>query len=211
MRESPKILSPQPSGILRLTSQRTTNAHLIREQVITEFHMSTPDRSFEFQEIPSYLALYNLSLPDYTSESDSDPNSQSSLTSTSTQHQSPVLPIVMAAPSTMLPRGHSSTPEFTPDIPRELQCHPKELEPLPRPAQAADDMEKKKHICQYVDINMADLWEAIPEFDEFKSAIFKLYHGSKFKHKWTIADMDKVVGEQLWMGILDIFDLGNYF
>jgi hypothetical protein len=23
--------------------------------------------------------------------------------------------------------------------------------------------------------------------------------------------MDKVVGEQLWMGILDIFDLGNYF
>jgi hypothetical protein len=44
--------------------------------------MSTPDGSFKFEEVPSYLALHNLSLPDYTSESDSDQNSQpSSLTS----------------------------------------------------------------------------------------------------------------------------------
>jgi hypothetical protein len=71
-------------------------------------------------------------------------------------------------------------------------------------------MEKKKHACQYIDIDMADLWEAIPEFDvtktfdEFKSAIFKLYLGSESEHKWTIADMDKLVGEQLQMGILDV-------
>jgi hypothetical protein len=62
-----------------------------------------------------------------------------------------------------------------------------------------------------------DLWEAIPEFDvtktfnEFKSAIFKLYPGSESKRKWTIADMDKLVGEQLQMGILDVPDLGNYY
>jgi hypothetical protein len=58
-------------------------------------------------------------------------------------------------------------------------------------------MEKKKHACRYVDINMA---EAIPEFDvtktfdEFKSAIFKLELGSESECKWTIADMDKLVG-----------------
>jgi hypothetical protein len=69
-RVSPKISSLQPSHILRLTLQRTTNTCLIREQVIAESHMSTPDRSFEFQEVPSYLALHNLSLPDYTSDSD---------------------------------------------------------------------------------------------------------------------------------------------
>jgi hypothetical protein len=62
-----------------------------------------------------------------------------------------------------------------------------------------------------------DLWEAIPEFDgtktfdDFKSTIFKLYPNSESKRKWTIADMDKLVGEQLQMGILDVSDLGNYY
>jgi hypothetical protein len=123
----------------------------------------------------------------------------------------------MAAPSTMLPRGHGSTPKLTPDVPRELQRYFKELELLFGPAQIVDDAEKKKHACRYVDIDTADLWEAIPEFDgtktfdEFKSAIFKLYPGSESERKWTIADMDKLVGEQLRMGILNVSDLGNYY
>jgi hypothetical protein len=117
----------------------------------------------------------------------------------------------------MLPRGHGSAPKFTPDIPRELQRYFKELELLFGPAQVVKDTEKKKHACQYVDIDTADLWEAIPEFDitktfdEFKSTIFKLYPGSESERKWTIADMDKLVGEQLQMGILDPSDLRNYY
>jgi hypothetical protein len=72
-----------------------------------------------------------------------------------------------------------------------------------QPAQVVNDTEKKKHACRYINIDTADLWEAIPEFDitkifnEFKSAIFKLYPGSESKHKWTIANMDKLVAEQL--------------
>jgi hypothetical protein len=91
------------------------------------------------------------------------------------------------------------------------------LELLFGPAQIVDDAEKKKHACRYVDINTADLWEAIPEFDStktfdnFKSAIFKLYPGLESERKWTIANMDKLVGEQLQMGILNISDLGNYY
>jgi hypothetical protein len=83
--------------------------------------------------------------------------------------------------------------------------------------QVVDETEKKKHACQYVNIDTADLWEAIPEFDvtktfdEFKSAIFKLYPGSESERKWTIADMDKLVREQLRMGILDVSDLRNYY
>jgi hypothetical protein len=42
-------------------------------------------------------------------------------------------------------------------------------------------------------------------------AIFKLYPGSKSERKWTIADIDKLVGEQLQMEILDVTDLGNYY
>jgi hypothetical protein len=37
-------------------------------------------------------------------------------------------------------------------------------------------MEKKKHACRYVDIDTADLWESIPEFD--------------------LEDMDKLVGDR---------------
>jgi hypothetical protein len=91
------------------------------------------------------------------------------------------------------------------------------LELLFGPAQVVDNTEKKKHTCQYIDINTADLWEAIPEFNatktfnEFKSTIFKIYPGSESEHQWTIADMDKLVEEQLQMGILDVSDLGNYY
>jgi hypothetical protein len=105
-------------------------------------------------------------------------------------------------------------PKFTPDVPRELQRYFKEL--LFGPAQIVDNAKKKKHACRYVDIDTADLWEAIPEFDgiktfdDFKSAIFKLYPGSESERKWTIADMDKLVGEQLHIGILDVSDLRNY-
>jgi hypothetical protein len=45
--------------------------------------------------------------------------------------------------------------------PRDLQRYFKELELLFGPAQVVNNMEKKKHTCQYVNIDTADLWEAI--------------------------------------------------
>jgi hypothetical protein len=89
----------------------------------------------------------------------------------------------------MPPQGHGSTPKFTPDVPRELQHYFKALELLFGPVQVVDNMEKKKHACQYIDIDTVDLWEAIPEFnitktfDEFKSAIFKFYPDSESECK----------------------------
>jgi hypothetical protein len=47
----------------------------------------------------------------------------------------------------MLPRGRGSTPQFTPDIPRELQRYFKEVELLFGQAQVVDDTKKKKHAC----------------------------------------------------------------
>jgi hypothetical protein len=67
----------------------------------------------------------------------------------------------MATPTTMPPRGHSSTPKFTPN-PRELQRYFKELELLFGPSQKVDDMEKKKHTCQYIDIDTAVLDSVSP-------------------------------------------------
>ena len=75
----------------------------------------------------------------------------------------------------------------------------------------------KKHACRYVDIDTSKLWELIPEylagisFNNFRIAVHKLYPGSEDERKWSIADMDKLVSEQLRICILNANDLGSYF
>ena len=123
----------------------------------------------------------------------------------------------MATATTMPARGHSSTPKFTADQPRELQRYFQELEILLDSARIVDAQIMKKHACRYLDVDSTELWESIAEyaapstFDEFKRAIFKLYPGSEDERKWTITDMDKLVGEQLRVGILDANELGPYY
>jgi hypothetical protein len=53
----------------------------------------------------------------------------------------------MAALMTMPPCGHSSAPQFNPEVPQELQIYFQELEMLFGPAHINNSMEKKKHAC----------------------------------------------------------------
>jgi hypothetical protein len=75
----------------------------------------------------------------------------------------------------------------------------------------------KRHACSYLDIDSAELWEPVPEFatgvsfNNFQIAIHKLYPGLETNHKWSISDMDKLVGKQLHVGIFDASDLGMYY
>jgi hypothetical protein len=75
----------------------------------------------------------------------------------------------------------------------------------------------KKHACRYLDIDTSKLWELIPQyapgtpFDDFHIAVHKLYPGSEDDRKFSISDMDKLVGEQLRIGIHDSNDLGVYY
>ena len=95
----------------------------------------------------------------------------------------------MANITTMPPHGHASAPKFSPDQPRELQRYFQELEHLFGNAQIIDDQQKKKHACRYLDVDSAELWESITEyqapatFDDFKRVIFKLYPGSEDERK----------------------------
>jgi hypothetical protein len=64
------------------------------------------------------------------------------------------------------------------------------------------DKEKKKHACQFVDVDTSKLWETLPEFSdaaktfkEFVKAVHTLYPGSKEECKWLVANIDKLVGE----------------
>src|SRR5271154_3438917 len=118
------------------------------------------------------------------------PNRPPSPISTSISSPSSLTPSpVMATATTMPARGHSSTPKFTADQPRELQQYFQELEILLNSACIINAQIMKKHACHYLDVDSAELWESIAEyaapstFDEFKRAIFKLYPGSEDERK----------------------------
>ena len=62
----------------------------------------------------------------------------------------------------------------------------------------------KKHAVQFVDCNTVKLWEILSEFTNntksyqgFIDAVYKLYPGLDSEQQWSIADMDKLVGEML--------------
>ena len=48
-------------------------------------------------------------------------------------------------------------------------------------------------------------------YGAFETAVFLLYPGPEEDNKWSIADMDKLIGEQLCLGILNTTDLGVYY
>jgi hypothetical protein len=112
--------------------------------------------------------------------------------------------------------GHSTALTFDPTKPRELCWFFDELELLFGVCNVTDSDLIKKHACIYVNIDSAELWELLPQhatgisFGEFQKAIHKLYPGSEDDCKWTISDMDKVVGE-LRIGIFNANDLGMYY
>jgi hypothetical protein len=80
-----------------------------------------------------------------------------------------------------------------------------------------DSDQMKTHACQYINIDTAELWESLPEFaagtsyNAFKTAIQKLYPGSENDCKWSITDINKLVSEQLQVGIFNVSDLGMYY
>ena len=115
-------------------------------------------------------------------------------------------------------RGDRSAPQFDPQQPRELRRYFADLDFAFTRAGIADREAKKKHACRYVDVDTADLWESIAEFtnanssyEEFTKAVHALYPGSEEERKWSVADMDKLVGERSRLGIISLADLGEYF
>lgn len=81
-----------------------------------------------------------------------------------------------------------------------------------------DATERKKHACWFLDIDTCELWETLPEYtndkasyNKFCEAIYRLYPGSEEERKWSVADMDKLVGESSRIVILSLSDLGKYY
>jgi hypothetical protein len=113
--------------------------------------------------------------------------------------------------------GHLTAPKFDPTQPCELRQYFNELDLLFAAANIAANDIKKKHACRYVNIDTSELWESLPayaasiSFDNFCIAVHKHYPSSEDTRKWSISDMDTLVGEQLCIGIYDASDLGLYY
>ena len=115
-------------------------------------------------------------------------------------------------------RGDRSAPRFDPKQPRELRRYFADLEFAFGRASVTDETEQKKHATRYVDVDTSELWETLPEFSDnhksfkdFVAAISALYPGADEERKWSVADMDKLVGERTRLGIISLGDLGEYY
>jgi len=114
-------------------------------------------------------------------------------------------------------RGHSTAPSFHTSQPRELRRYFEQLDYNFRKCNVNTDPEKKQFARLYVDIDTSDLWGAIPEhadaikYEDFVKAVYKLYPGAEDECMWSISDMDKLVSEQLRLGIHNANELGTYY
>ena len=125
----------------------------------------------------------------------------------------------MSVPNTLMPsRGDRSAPKFDPKQPRELRRYFSDLDTHFARAGITNAAIKKTNACSYVDVDTSELWESLSEFSdatktylEFVAAIYTLYPGSEEERKWSVADMDKVVGERSRLGVISLGDLGEYY
>jgi hypothetical protein len=124
----------------------------------------------------------------------------------------------MATIIPMPARGDRAVPRFDPKQPRGLRRYFTDLEFHFNRANVTHDGEKKQHATRYVDVDTSELWESLQEFTDaalpyadFVKTVHSLYPGSEEERKWSVADMDKLVGERSRLGILSLADLGEYY
>jgi hypothetical protein len=124
----------------------------------------------------------------------------------------------MATNIPMPAHGDRITLKFDPTHPRELCRYFSDLDFILGRTRITDNTEKKQHAIRYVDVDTSELWEALPEYSNntktysnFAKVIHALYPGSEEERKWSVADMDKLVGEQQRLGVLSLGDLREYY
>ncbi|KAI0958697.1 hypothetical protein AcV7_004439 [Taiwanofungus camphoratus] len=124
-----------------------------------------------------------------------------------------------AAPTPFMPpRGHSTAPIFDPTEVRSLRRYFQDIEVLLTQCRIVDDAEKKSWAICYPLIDVADLWETLESFSnqtktyaQWKADVLALYPGTDDTRKWSLADMDQLIGERACIGIHNAADLGSYY
>jgi hypothetical protein len=117
----------------------------------------------------------------------------------------PVMPI----------RGERSAPTFDQSQPNDLGRYFKQLETLFTRCAIQSDTEKKEYATSYVTSEVADTWEAIPEFTnpaktfvEFRDRLFEIYN--QVSLRYILADIDRLIGERQRLGMRSLQDLSDF-
>ncbi|OSX57332.1 hypothetical protein POSPLADRAFT_1156920 [Postia placenta MAD-698-R-SB12] len=146
-------------------------------------------------------------IPSTTTTSSSSP-APTTTTNMSQNTNAPLMP----------PRGHSTAPTFDPSEVRSLRRYFQDLEALFTRCQITDEAAKKQWAVRYPSIDVADLWETIESFidvaksyNDWKADVRALYPGADDTRKWSLADMDQLIGERAHIGIHNAADLGCYY
>ncbi|OSX55906.1 hypothetical protein POSPLADRAFT_1063300 [Postia placenta MAD-698-R-SB12] len=146
-------------------------------------------------------------IPSTTTASSSSP-APTNTTNMSQNTNTPLMP----------PRGHSTAPSFDPSEVRSLRRYFQDLEVLFTRCQITDEAAKKQWAVRYPSIDVADLWETIESFidvaksyNDWKADVQALYPGADDTRKWSLADMDQLIGERACIGIHNAADLGCYY
>ena len=113
--------------------------------------------------------------------------------------------------------SNQNAPRFDPAKPRELQCYFDEVAQLLHNCSITDEANKKFHTVRYLDCDTADTWKQLPEYEAahnynaFKEAVCKLYPGSQLGSKWSISDLDKLIGKTVRIGLVTSEDIARYY
>ncbi|KAJ7360673.1 hypothetical protein DFH08DRAFT_1030769 [Mycena albidolilacea] len=114
-------------------------------------------------------------------------------------------------------RGDRTAPQFDSAKPRELQRYFSDLEYHFTRSSVADSTEKKKHATRFLDVDDQEVWEALEEFkpahsyNDFKAAVLKLYPGNDSDRRYSLADLDSLVGQYARVGILSKGDYSEFY
>jgi hypothetical protein len=205
-------IASNPSCTLRGTELRN-----LRQEIIDAGH--SIEDPLLFEPVPYHRSHHsNLTSPSNSRSpappllrpADQDfiePDQELNSTSTST----------MTTPS-MPSRGDRNAPTFDSAKPRELPRHFSDLEYHFTRCNITDDAQKKSHATRFLTVRDQDAWESLTEFttpttsyEDFKAAVLKLYPGTDADRKYSLADLDTLVGTHVRTGIHSKGDFSEFY
>ena len=112
-------------------------------------------------------------------------------------------------------RGERSAPTFDRTEPNDLNHYFRQLETLFTRCKIADETEQKEYAVMYVKADVAETWEALPEFTDetktfkqFKDRLFEIYN--QVTSRYILSDLDRLIGERQRLGMRSLQDLSEF-
>jgi hypothetical protein len=112
-------------------------------------------------------------------------------------------------------RGERSAPTFDQNQPNDISRYFRQLEALFARSKIEEETEKKQYATSYVSSEVADSWEAIPDFAnktktyiDFRDRLYEIYN--QVSLRYILSDLDRIIGERQRLGMRSLQDLSEF-